>query len=434
MPYKLLPHQEEMLKLQYKVPWLLNASAPGVGKTLPQIAMAVENPTKSMLVVCPAYLIRNWVREFKRFGDIDAAIYPKTSRVTIVSVDAAWKAEAVFKQANILCVDEAHFLGNMEARRTDAIHKYIAKFLPERLILLSGTPMKNRIGELYSLLMLLHYQPTNRKRGFWEAYPKSWNFKEAFMHKKQVNFGKRRTFLFQGSKNLDVLKQWLDPLMIRYELSDIADMPDLVEEVVSCVTWENDIDFVTEMMTDEVLETGWQGMAQFGGEPPQHVSSAKKHSAILKVPFTAEYAANLLKNEQDGLLIFSDHIDSTKLLCANLQKRGFKADFITGGTPLGIRDTLQQRFQNKEIDVLCGTIGSMGTGVTLTRTNVAIFNDRSYVPANNMQAIKRILRIGQNKPCLQVSICREGVDERINRMLIEKEKVIDETIQAKRTI
>ena len=101
---------------------------------------------------------------------------------------------------------------------------------------------------------------------------------------------------------------------------------------------------------------------------------------------------------------------------------------------MGIRDTLQQRFQNRQIDVLCGSIGAMSVGVTLTRTNVAIFNDRSYVPANNLQAIKRILRIGQNKPCVQIAIVREGIDEKINAMLIEKEKTIEATIKAKRTI
>jgi len=433
MPYKLLPHQEEILRHQYKVPWIMNASAPGVGKTLPSIVMAVENPSKNMLVVCPAYLTRNWRREFQKFGGIEATIYPVLSRVTLVSVDAAWKAKEAFKQADFVVIDECQKLSNPESRRSKFVHEYIAKNLPERLILLSGTPMQNRVNELYSLLLLLHYHPENRKRGFWEAFPKAWKFKDTFMNKKRIYFGKRIMFTFFGSKNLDVLSKWLDPLMIRYTLDDIEGMPGLVEETVSCTTWENDAEFLTELMMDHVLEEGWENMKGLEDKPPAHVSTAKKQSAIIKAPYTANYAYEMLQQEQDGLIIFSDHIDSTKIICANLQAKGIKADFIVGSTPMGIRDTLQQRFQNREIDVLCGSIGAMSVGVTLTRTNAAIFNDRSYVPANNLQAIKRILRIGQNKPCVQIAIVREGIDEKINAMLIEKEKTIEATIKAKRT-
>jgi SNF2 family DNA or RNA helicase len=87
------------------------------------------------------------------------------------------------------------------------------------------------------------------------------------------------------------------------------------------------------------------------------------------------------------------------------------------------RDVLAQAFQAGELDVLVGTLGAMSVGLTLTRAAIALICDKSWSPATNAQAYKRIHRMGQKNKCLIYLFSRGPIDENINKNLAEKERV-----------
>jgi len=407
----LFEHQKKSIQHYQDHPYCLNGSEAGTGKTLPAMAM-LENTTKS-LVVCPAFLCRNWRAEIKKFTGKESRIYPEKGNITIISADQVHKDASLFHNLDALAVDECHLFCNIKARRTMALHSYVKDFKPKKLILMSGTPMRNRIPELYSLLLLIEY---GAPRGFKKAFPNQWIFNTTFSNKVEKRFGGRVITQFEGMRNLPELKNWLSGIYFRHRLSELADIPEVIYEDVEA-------EVSPLLLCDKELESGWETMEQFNSVPG-HISSAKLESAENKVPFTLEYCQHLVSNDQGPLVIFTDHVQPAKDLADGLGT----PLLIHGATTMSDRDRFVNYFQQGKYPFLVGTIGAMGTGLTLTASHTVVRNDLSWIPAMNAQAVGRIRRIGQKHTCHVVDIVREGVDTKIARVLKAKEKIISQTL------
>ncbi len=385
----------------------------GTGKTLPIIELMQD--AGNHIVIAPAFLLRNWRNEIAKFTKENAAIFPAKARITLVSQDRVYKPELVpiFAEARYVTVDESHGFSTMTSRRSKALHALVEKYKPERLHLLTGTPVKNRIPELYSLLRLIDY---GYNRGFRTTYRGQHSFSTQYCQQMSQRIRGHHIIKFYGERNLKELKeQWLEKIYIRQRLEDLALVPDVVYESVQA-----DADKV-EKDTDELLEQGWRAMEAFT-KPPEAAATAKKLSAIAKASWTAAYANQMLEADEESLVIFSDHVDPCKNIADALASHGVGT--ITGATPMAERQAIVDRFQAGTTRVIVGTIGACGTGITLTRAKTVIFNDLSYVPSQNAQAVGRLRRIGQKSTVVAVRVCRPGIDERISEQLVTKERTI----------
>lgn len=94
------------------------------------------------------------------------------------------------------------------------------------------------------------------------------------------------------------------------------------------------------------------------------------------------------------------------------------------------RNELVTKFQNGQLDVLVCTVGAASTGLTLTRSNLVVFNDIPWVPADLVQARKRIHRISQERQSRCVYIVGSKVDDNIIKTIRSKEKVISAVVDA----
>ena len=420
----LYKHQIETVEFYKKNSYCLNTSEPGTGKTFPSIEMAIGKKT---LVVAPAFLCRNWKREFERFG-VSARLYTDTkepeSNCNVISMDQIYKNAKLFHNLDVLIVDECHNFCSLETRRTKALHSYVSEFKPASMFLLSGTPMRNRIPELYSLLLLLDHR--NGGGQFRKSFPSMFSFCNVFCHHmtKQVptRQGKRTVHDFTGFKNKDLLRGWIKPIVIKYLLEQVEEIPEISFEDVVAETEANLILWAAE----EELNAGWESMGEFNVAPPANISSAKLESAKSKIPFTLEYCKNLLDGGEDSLVVFSDHVNPAEEICKGLESYG--AALITGATPMPTRDRLVQQFQEGKIRVMVGTIGACGTGITLTKARTCVRNDRSWVPAQNGQAAGRLRRLTQKRKVRVIDIVSEGVDSKITKKLREKEKLIKDAL------
>ena len=102
---------------------------------------------------------------------------------------------------------------------------------------------------------------------------------------------------------------------------------------------------------------------------------------------------------------------------------------ITGSTPASKRNEYIKQFQNGELKGIAGTIGAMGTGVTLTKASHMLFVDLSWVPGDNLQAEDRICRIGQKFPCnYYILTAKHPMDKLVTKALMSKMSIINNSV------
>lgn len=415
MGFQLYKHQEESLAKYRTQSAILNLSEAGTGKTYPTMKFIEEKGGKSV-IVCPAFLTNNWKRELDKFCNIKAEIYPKTANVTICSYDRAHKATSIFLGLQVLVADEIHYLSSPKTIRTKAMHHYVKDFKPENFIGLTATPLKNRIPELWTLLTLIDYK---LDRGFRKSFKSHYSFCSFFCNLVVKRYGKQTFQSFEGSKNLDQLKEHMAGISFKYFLKDLADVPDIIFETIEIETAK-----AASKVLDNALANAWD--AVLAGGSLESASSAKKENAILKAPQTVEILQEMLSQEQRPIVVFTDHIISAEIIRDELRKLKRTSEYIRGDVTAEARDKLVQEFQAGKIDVLVGTIGAAGTGLTLTAASICIFNDVSWVPSSNYQAYSRIHRISQKSKCRVIYLVRKGIDTLIQKTLESKEKLIQE--------
>lgn len=382
----------------------------GLGKTAQAIAYA-DRCNATTLVICPAFLRLNWFAEIKKF-------LPRTrARFTIQSYDELKKERpGYFAEFDLVVADEAHYLANLKAQRTALFHAH-AKTPPAALVLLTGTPIKNRVAEFYSPLLLLSKHPTT-KNGLklHRHFTSETHFCEHFSKSRMMRIPTRRGGFIEvkkyfGLQNVGELKEQLKKKYIRRLADDVLELPDLIYKTV-----EVDIKALVAM-GDELMEDFTSG---------NNLSSSKAVSAAYKAPVTVKYVSEIV-DEVGPCVVFTAHLESCKALFTALGSR-YRVRIITGETNVSKRQGFVDEFQAGKVDVLCATIDSAGTGYNMTRASNIVFNDLSWVPGSNLQAVKRIHRIGQENKCVIHSIVGSDVDKYILKTLSEKQKVLDATL------
>jgi SWI/SNF-related matrix-associated actin-dependent regulator 1 of chromatin subfamily A len=381
----------------------------GLGKSL-QAATAAEWADLPWLVICPSYLKQNWEEEMAHHKILTDKL------LAIVSYSSLSKHEKLFSQARTLIFDEAHYLKNMKAKRTQYAQIYAQKYKAENIFLLSGTPIKNRVSEFYSLLRLLGYGDAPNGRNVFRDFPNEYKFNSTFTNKhvRKIDLKTGRTLQkveWRGIRNKEGLKSYLKEKYKRRMADKVLDLPDLMENVV----YAGDMN---EELSRELSED-W--------DAKKSISTTKLRTAKIKAEFTADYAQDLHKQEEP-FVIFTYHPDVAELLEGYLLSGNIETNVISGSTPADQRSQIVKSFQDGKLDGLILTIGAGSTGFTLTRARHLIFNDLSWVPGDNNQAKKRIHRISQKRRCFIHYIVAGKVDQMIINTLREKEKIIKEIV------
>ena len=119
-----------------------------------------------------------------------------------------------------------------------------------------------------------------------------------------------------------------------------------------------------------------------------------------------------------------------EMLNALCEEMHISHEEISGSVSMKKRDTIVQRFQNGEIEVLCCTIASAGVGLTLTKSNHVIIAESDWVPGNLNQAIDRVHRMGQKLPVFIFRMVTKGtIEERIQILKSEKSELFEKAFK-----
>jgi len=432
MDFSLLPHQEETLTFIKENKRCLILSEMGTGKTLPILKLAYELSLKGekSLFICPAFLTKNLESEarkfFPRLGTLivdkntSADSFRRGSKsVAIMSYERMKKCPEFFKEVSCVVFDEAHKIVNPKAGITQAAHYYTDKAPKLKyLVGMTGTPLMNKVPDLFSLLALIN------KDNFLDKYESYWKFCEHFTFKRIDRIAGRQVIKFEGLKNEKELKRELKKASMRHTLKDIGRLPVLK-------TREVDLACKVPAKKEKEFKDAWSNYSKYADLEddlnPSYMTM-KAFYANLKVKGTVEFSKNLIEEAPDDfVLILTDHV-----LAARNIAEALNAPCITGEMEATSRFEIAERFQSGGGGkYLVGTIKALGVGLTLTKANRLVFNDLAWNPATNNQAIGRILRLNQDKDCFVYQMNATEVDKNIMEKNMEKggliEILIDDT-------
>ena len=458
--FKTNPFEHQKFGVKYGLQhdrWFLGDEQ-GLGKSKQVIDIAVirkiEMGYKHCLIVCGVNTLKwNWVNEIHTHSNEDAWIlgqkttrkgtirigstkdklndlihlekYPDDLPYFIITNIESFRDEKIAEQISKLCnlgiinmcaADEMHKCKNPQVQQT----KGFLKCLPECRIGMTGTPLMNSPLDLYVILKWLGYES--------HAF---YSFKKHY-----CIMGGYGGYEVVGYKNMEQLTAQINDIMLRRLKSEVLDLPEktYIDEIVEMETKQsklydeieagikNELAMGTLDLTNPLSTlirlrqcTGYTGI----------VSDCIFESA--KLDRMEDLIEEAVSNNQK-VIVFSNWTQMTDIVEQRLNK--YNPAVITGETNDSYRQSMVTKFQeDNNCKVIIGTIGAMGTGLTLTAGSVVIFLDEPWNRALFDQAVDRAHRIGAKSNVTIYSLmCKDTVDERIHDIIYKKGVMSDAII------
>lgn len=460
--FKTKPYAHQIKGVEYGLnydKWFLGDEQ-GLGKTKQAIDIAVARKLaygyEHCLIVCGVNTLKwNWVNEIethsnekswilgqqsmrngsikiggmtKKLNDLADLEDEEFPYFLITNVESFRDAEFASRVQDLckrgiinMCVaDEMHKMKNPTAQQT----KGFLKCLPECRIGMTGTPLMNSPLDLYVILKWLGYE----NHAFY-------SFKQHYCV--MGGFGGYEVI---GYKNMEQLTEQIHSIMLRRLKEDVLDLPEktYIDEYVELLPKQAVIykEVETEIKANIDLikmdnnplatlirlrqATGYTGI----------LSSEIQESA--KLDRMEDLIDEAISNNRK-VVVFSNWTQMTDAIWDRISPKGYSASVITGNTKDELRQIIVNSFQTDDrCKVLIGTIGAMGTGLTLTAGTVIIFMDEPWNKALYDQAVDRCHRIGQKNNITIYNLLTKGtIDERIHNIVYKKGLFSDAVIDGK---
>lgn len=418
----------------------------GLGKTIQFIALMLHERRDrkkrpgSSLLICPMSVVANWQKEVERFGPslsvmvhhgpdrLSGRAFEKEAKrhdLVIITYALAYRDEKGLSAIDWECVvlDEAQNIKNSAAKQTQAIKKLNARYR----VALTGTPVENRLSELWSIMEFLNPGYLKSARDF------------------RTNFA-IPIERYRNPERARVLKKLIQPFVLRRMKTDptiIKDLPEKIETKVFChLTREQAslYEAVVKEMVKKIEESAGierKGLVlatltklkQVCNHPAHFLQDGSqlpgRSGKLLRLVEMLEEALS----EGDRTLIFTQFASMGVMLRHHLQEcLGAEALFLHGGTTRKNRDRMIQRFQDEDHapPLFILSLKAGGLGLNLTAANHVFHFDRWWNPAVENQATDRAFRIGQKKN-VQVHkfVCVGTLEERIDQMIEQKKELAE---------
>ena len=406
----------------------------GLGKTVQVLsyllAMKQNGQTLPSLIVCPASLVLNWAEECQKFTpelscvvvDGDAAHRAELAEswpaadLVVTSYDLLRRDEALYEgQEFYACIlDEAQAIKNHTTQK----YKAVCKVRSRVRFALTGTPVENRLGELWSIFSFLMPGYLPPYKSFCSRFEKPIVQEEDQTAVRRLN-QLTGPFILRRMKS-DVLKE-LPPKtenVYRIELEEeqrklyLAAVVDAREKLQAAKPEDKMAVFAVLMRLREIccdprlIADNWEG------------GSAK-----------LDACAELVSSAVEGghrILLFSQFTSMLELLAKRLDAEGISHFTLQGSTPKPVRAELVRRFNGGEVSVFLISLRAGGTGLNLTAADIVIHYDPWWNVAAQNQATDRAYRIGQQNP-VQVYklIAQDTIEEKIVELQQAKQSLAD---------
>jgi non-specific serine/threonine protein kinase len=417
----------------------------GLGKTVQVLALlAADPPARRTLLVCPMSIVGNWQREAARFTpDLRVHVHHGADRardeeflaavadadLVITTYALATRDEDLLRQVtwDRIVIDEAQTVKNAATKQALALRSLPSR----RRLALTGTPVENRLADLWSILDF-----TN---------PGIIGSATEFAHRYAIPIEK-----YDDRPAMMRLRRITTPLVLRRLKTDrsvIDDLPDKVEMDVLCNLTHEQASLYQATVDHLSFQLGRVRGRSRRGVVLSTLTRLKQicdHPAVAtadgsrfagrsgKVERVEELVDELLA-AHDRALLFTQYATFGAMLQAHLARRfGREVLFLHGGVAQPDRDALVARFQEvsrTSPPLLIASLKTGGTGLTLTAANHVIHVDRWWNPAVEDQATDRAYRIGQDRTVqVRKLVCVGTVEERVADLIRQKRVLVGATV------
>lgn len=435
-PMKELNIQAELRDYQKKgIQWLqmlhhygfggILADDMGLGKTLQTIAFLssqVQADT-SVLILAPSGLIYNWADEFQKFApDLDVAVVHglKSHRESILAENHQIyvTSYATFRQDSeiyrdlsfdFLFLDEAQVMKNAQTK----IAQSLRRFVVPSVFALSGTPIENHLGELWSIFQIVLPGLLPAKKEFMKLSTE----RVAQFIKPFVMRRKKEEVLTELPDLIEVVyKNELEDQQKAIYLAQLQQMQERLGQVSDSEFQRNRVEILTGLMRlRQICDTPALFMEDYQGE------SGKLDSL-----------RDLLVQIAEGghrVLIFSQFRGMLDRIEQELPDLGLTSFKITGSTPSQERQEMTKAFNQGERDVFLISLKAGGVGLNLTGADTVILVDLWWNPAVESQAIGRAHRMGQEQAVEVYRLVTRGtIEEKIQELQEKKKNLVSEIL------
>ncbi len=440
----LRPYQHEGLSwLQFLREFSLHgvlADDMGLGKTLQTLAhLLTEKEAGRMdrptLIIAPTSVIRNWAREAAKFtpalsvlllhGDDRHADYYRISKHDLVITSfplLVRDAEMLRKtEWHIVVLDEAQNIKNPKSKAAQVC----ASLKSRHRLCLTGTPIENHLGELWSLFHFLMPGLLGDSDGF-RSYYRTPIERDADTERQQELSRRLQPLLLRRTKSA-VAKDLPPKTEILHTIELDKSQTDLYETIraamdarVRDAISNQGVERSQIIMLDALLK-----LRQVCCHPQLlKIDAAQKIETSAKTAYLMEEMLPELLDEGHRVLIFSQFTEMLGIIEGELKKAAISYVKLTGDTK--DRETPIMRFQKGEVPVFLISLKAGGSGLNLTTADTVIHYDPWWNPAAEAQASDRAHRIGQTKPVfIHKLICQGTIEERIVEMQKTKAALIE---------
>ena len=397
----------------------------GLGKTLQAIAFLSSQLQENsrVLILAPSGLIYNWADEFQKFApNLDVVVVHglKPYRETIlaekhqiyVTSYATFRQDSEIYQDlsfDFLFLDEAQVMKNAQTK----IAKTLRKFVVPSVFALSGTPIENNIGELWSIFQIVLPGLLPAKKDFMKLPAE----RVAQFIKPFVMRRKKEEVLTELPDLIEVVyKNELEDQQKAIYLAQLQQMQERIEHVTVAEFQRNRVEILTGLMR----------LRQICATPALFMEDYKGDSGKL------DSLRDLLSQIAEGnhrVLIFSQFRGMLDRIEEELPQLGLTSFKITGSTPSQDRQEMTKAFNQGERDVFLISLKAGGVGLNLTGADTVILVDLWWNPAVESQAIGRAHRMGQEQAVEVYRLVTRGtIEEKIQELQEQKRNLVSEVL------
>jgi superfamily II DNA or RNA helicase len=408
----------------------------GLGKTAQAIAacelLRRRGEASRILVVTLASLKHQWAREIERFAGMPAVVVggnagarrhalESDAPYKILNYELTWRELTSLKglDADVVIYDEAQRAKNFRTKTARTIQQIPSRFV----FVLTGTPVENRLDDLYSLMQIIDAN----------VLGPLWKFNLEFHQQNESG----RVI---GYKNLSVLREKIAPVVLRRRKEEIlTQLPALTEQTR----------YTALTVAQRELEEGYRQQAgQLMAKAARRGLTKKEQELLMMLLLKARQACNaaeLCDRKRSGspkldefealiseiasqgaskVLVFSEWVEMLKLAAQRLDSVGIGHVMLHGGVPTDRRPALLDRFrESSDVRVLLSTEAG-GTGLNLQCVSYVVHLDLPWNPGRLDQRTARAHRMGQTHGVSAIYLCsEEGIERAIEKTLAGKRAV-----------
>jgi len=409
----------------------------GLGKTIQTITHVLVEKKESRLktpclVIAPTTLLSNWEQEARKFapslkfmklaGGKRQELYSKIPNMDLIVTSYGLVLRDINKlqkfRFSIVILDEAQVIKNTRSKITTAVNELRS----DQRICLTGTPMENHLGELWSLFQFL-------MPGFLGS---EYQFNQLYRQPIEKN---------QDYHRQTLLAKRVAPLMLRRTKNEVAkELPSKTEMVTLIELEQAQADLYETIrisMMEQVdkamsLETKNRNQFLIGNALLKlrqvcchskliKLESAQKTNSSAKIAWLKDRLPTMVAQGR-RILLFSSFTSMLDIIAEELESLSLPFLMLTGKSKH--RGKMVEQFQKSEIPIFLISLKAGGVGLNLTAADTVIHYDPWWNPAAEQQANDRAYRIGQDKPVFVYKLITKGtVEEKIQQMQQQKHKL-----------